>query len=122
MSLGLAPRRIPEEQKRPAGERWSPSTSLVAWWSQAHLDFDLAAGADPAGDSRRAYRARRLTSMRMRRRIAGSIESIMEDADTARLRMSSEAPLQSRAVREAEPALRTLMDALAAGEPHALPG
>jgi hypothetical protein len=115
MSAGLAFRHghgtaSPSKTKRLT----SPTTALRAWWSQARLDRDLAAGADPAADSRLSVRARGLASARMRRRIAGSFRSVIEDAESTRKGMSSEAPAQDRIVREAEPALRTLADALLA--------
>jgi hypothetical protein len=88
-----------------------------AWWSQARWDRALAAGIDPSSDTRLAARARRLTLLRKRRRIADSILSVIEDAHTLPAGMSSEVPAQGQSIREAEPALRTLVNALDAYGP-----
>jgi hypothetical protein len=87
------------------------------WWSTARLDRDIADGADPASDPRRAERAGGLVTMRMRTRIARSIDRVMEEADSVGLGMSSEAPAQNRFVRDSLPALQTLRDALVADGP-----
>jgi hypothetical protein len=91
--------------------------ALRAWWRQARLDGDLADGADPATDPLRAHRARQLTKLRLRRRIASSIECVMEEADGDWHGMSSEAPVQYGFVRVAQPALQTLVDTLATDGP-----
>jgi hypothetical protein len=86
--------------------------------SRARLDRDLARGADPDADPVRAYRAGQLTTMGMRRRIAAGIERVLEEADSARAGMSSEAPIQNRLVRDARPALHMLIDTLVADGPR----
>ena len=105
--------RSPSARER----RTRPSTAVTAWWTQARLDRELADGADPATDSRRAHRARQLTRPRIRRRIAGSIECVMEEADGPWRGMSSEAPVQDRLVLDARPALQMLVDGLTTDGP-----
>lgn len=53
----------------------------------------------------------------MRRRIAAAIETVVEEARGTSPGMSSEAPTQNRIVKEAEPALRSLAEALEADGP-----
>jgi hypothetical protein len=85
---------------------------LVTWWVRARLDRELAAGADPAAEARRAYRARQLTEMRTRRRVARGIERVVSQAQRSWRGASSGVPLQRRAVLGARPVLLTLARAL----------
>jgi hypothetical protein len=85
---------------------------LVTWWARAHLDRELAAGANPAAEPRRAYRAQQLTEMRTRRRVASGIERVVNQAQRSWRGASSGVPLQRRAVIGARPALLTLARAL----------
>src|SRR5690242_3470484 len=98
MDSGVALRHRYVGPPKATKRRWHPATAMGAWLSQARLDHELASGADPLADRKRAYRAHRLASPRMRRRIAGSIESVIEDAEHAWHGMSSEAPAQRRLV------------------------
>jgi hypothetical protein len=85
---------------------------LGTWWARARLDRELAAGADPAAEPRRAYRAQQLTEMRTRRRVASGIERVVSQAQRSWRGASSGVPLQRRAVLGARPALLTLARAL----------
>jgi hypothetical protein len=116
---GIALRRSPATTS-PASERKqrrSAPTALLAWWSQSRLDRELAAGADPAADPKLAYRARRLTSARVRRQISGSIECVLEEAEAGWHGMSSATPVTRRSTQGARLALRALADALVADGP-----
>ncbi len=53
----------------------------------------------------------------MRRRIAGSIECVMDEADGTWHGMGSAAPVKNLLVLDARPALQALVDALAADGP-----
>ena len=77
----------------------------------ARLDTRIAAGENPRGDAGLSYRARRLVSMRMRRRIADSLELICQRSPE-RGRLSAAAPVDQRAVEIARPALLQLARAL----------
>jgi hypothetical protein len=110
ISLKLKPTvtSSPSERK----QRGSAPAALLAWWSQGRLDRELAAGADPVADRRLEHRARRLTSLRVRRKIAASIECVVDEAERGWHGMSSEAPIKSGPTLGARPALHALADAL----------
>ena len=79
--------------------------------SAARLDGRIAAGENPRSDAGLSYRASRLVSSRMRRRIAQSLELICQRSPEL-ARLPAAAPVDQRAVEIARPALLQLARAL----------
>lgn len=86
---------------------FAPQVRLAAPW----LDARLAAGEDPFSSSALALRAARLTSGRLRRRLAGSLEHARSRARAAGA-LSPVIPVDAEAVEIAWPVLEQLADAL----------
>ena len=77
-----------------------------------HLDAMLAQGAEPTDSAELCLRARRLTSARYRRALAGRLEEIVSVAERPGPRLSAAPPLQKRDVRAARAALLELAHSL----------
>ena len=71
----------PDPPARPARSRWL-SASLIAWCRAEELDHRLAAGMNPAASPALAIRARRVTSPRIRRRLAAGLAQALTSAET----------------------------------------
>jgi hypothetical protein len=86
---------------------------LRALLHRRRLDDQLAAGVDPRSDPALAVRARRLTSHRYRRRLATSVESLVEEFDARPgSRLSSAAPVRLDHVAQARGTLMSIAGAL----------
>jgi hypothetical protein len=86
---------------------------LEALLFRARLDSQLAGGADPDADPALAIRAHQLTRPRYRRRLAASVEHLVEDLGTdPGSYMSSAVPFRLDQVAEARGTLLSLAGAL----------
>src|SRR6516225_6761553 len=76
-SIRYPPRSLP----RGAGRWRRIRLSLVARWRAGELDRQLAAGANPAASALLAIRDARLTSRRVRKRVAAGLTRAVRDAE-----------------------------------------
>jgi hypothetical protein len=79
---------------------------------RGRLDAELAAGADPESDPALARRARRLTSARYRRRLAVSVERLVDEIEADPGALSSAIPVRREQVAEARVTLLSIAGAL----------
>lgn len=96
---------------------------LLSLWARLRgpgIDRQLAVGVEPWRSPLHATRARQLTGYRNRRRLARSLERLIEEADSPRRRglTAVVAPSPPR-VREARPEMLTLSSRLRGGGPVA---
>jgi hypothetical protein len=76
--ISYAPFALPR-----GGGRWRRiRLELIAGWRAGELDHQLAAGASPVGSALLAIRAQRLTSRRVRERVAAGLARAVRDAET----------------------------------------
>jgi len=107
--IGSAPfRSAPPRRRRPSATAW-----LRAMVFRGALDGRLAAGLDPDSDPALALRARRLIRSRNRRRLARSVEHLVEEVDADRnWWLSAAVPVLRDQVVEARGTLVALAGAL----------
>ena len=86
-------------------------------WFRRTLTRLIAMGADPGSDESLGVRARNLTRLRTRRRIAGGLEHVVETAERRTLHWTAAAPLDAKAVLEARTDLIMLATRLKSPEP-----
>jgi hypothetical protein len=96
--------------------------SLAARLRGAGLDRQLAVGVEPWRSPLHATRARQLTSHRNRRRLARSLERLIEEAESPRHGLTAVVPPAPARVREARPQMLTLSARLRGDRPVAARG
>lgn len=100
--------------------RTRPLMSLAARFRGPGLDRQLAVGVEPWRSSLHAIRARQLTSYRNRRRLARSLERLVEEADSPPRRgITAAVPPARERVREARPQMLTISARLRGSGPVA---
>jgi hypothetical protein len=92
---------------------WTGAARLRVLLLRGRLDFELGAGADPRSDPALRLRARRLVSPRYRRRLAVSLQRLVEELDDdSASYLSSAVPVQRQHVAAARGTLLALAGAL----------
>ena len=115
----MASRRSASARSAPPRPRSSSATGwLRAVLFRGRLDGQLAAGLDPQSDPALALRARQLIRTRTRRRLARSVEQLVEEVDADRSWwLSAAVPFLRDQVVEARGTLVALAGALRDAEP-----
>jgi hypothetical protein len=91
--------------------------TLEVFFRRLQLDEELASGLDPAGHPARAFRAAQLICPRYRRRLATSLERLVDDVDGERqFRFSPAVPFQHDQVAEARSILLSIARTLRSAE------
>jgi hypothetical protein len=96
--------------------------ALIAGWRAGELDRQLAVGAGSAANELLAIRAERLTSRRLRERVADGLTRAVRDAERAALGVSAAVRPDRREVNAALTVLATLDRRLRGGEPVSAQG
>ena len=99
----------------PNSMRRSTESRLKAWWQAPRLDEQLAHGTDPASDPALERRARRLSGLAERRRLADALDAVT--ASGGRPHFSVQLAPRHLAVRECGGDIRALANRLRDGEP-----
>jgi hypothetical protein len=101
------------EARRSGRARFIGLARLKTALLRGRLDGELAAGADPCSDAALARRATQLARPRYRRRLARSLERLVEDTDTdPRSYLSSAVPVPRKQVFEVRGTLLAIAGAL----------
>lgn len=95
---------------------------LIAAWRAGELDRQLAAGASPAATALLATRSQRLTSRRLRERVAAGLTRAVRDAEATTHGFSAAIRPDPREVMAARTVLATLDRRLRAPEPVSAQG
>jgi hypothetical protein len=95
---------------------------LIAGWLAAELDRQLAAGASPAASAVLAVRAQRLTSRRVRERVAAGLTRAVRDAEARTVGFSAAVRPDRREVVAARTVIATLDHRLRGAEPVSAQG
>jgi hypothetical protein len=91
--------------------------TFKVFFRRLQLDEELASGLDPAGHPARAFRAAQLLRPKDRRRLATSLERLVDDVDWERqFRFSPAVPFQHDQVAEARSTLLSLAHTLRSSE------
>jgi len=94
-----------------------PALRLRVLATRAHLDGELAAGADPESAETLRIRAAQLLRPRYRRRLATAVEHLVDELDSYRgPRLSSAVPFLRDQVAEARPTLLSVVKVLRSSE------
>ena len=96
--------------------------ALIAGWRAGELDRQLAAGTNPAAGTPLAVRGERLTSWRVRARVAGGLSRAVRDAEGRTHGFSAAVRPDRREVLAARTVLATLASRLRGAEPVSAQG